>query len=161
MIVKVTLYLTGFDRLSRRINTGASSGIARWRETPNQNTAHLGAMNLNNFAFLYNAAIPAGLGIPPSPSLLNEEKSTSMMILNDLDHDADFHGYSLDRSRSPGMPHRNNQTGISFSPSDLSLLRYEPFSAMYDNALIPDIVSPVVCYVPACSLKSAPKRYAG
>jgi hypothetical protein len=96
MIVKVTLSLTDFDRLSRRINASASSGITQLRETPNQNTDHPDAMNLNNFAFLNNAVIPARLGISPSPSLSKEEKSTSTIIPNNSDHDTDLHGYSLD-----------------------------------------------------------------
>jgi hypothetical protein len=136
MILEVTLSLTNFDRLSRWINTNASNGIMQLRKTSNQNTDYLNATNLNNFAFLYNVAIPAGLGISPSPSL-SEEKSTGIIIPNNSDHDADLHRYSLDRSRSPGMPHRNNQMGISFSPSDSSSLRHEPFSAMYNNALMP------------------------
>jgi hypothetical protein len=87
---------------------------------------------------LYNVAIPARLGISPSPPLSKqEEMSTGIRLPNDSNHDAGLHRYSSDRPRSPEMPHRNNQKGISFSASDSSLLRHEPFSARYNNALMP------------------------
>jgi hypothetical protein len=73
MIVEVTLSLTDFDRLPRRINRNGSSEIAQLRKTSNQNTDYLDAINLNNFVFSNNATIPTGLDIAPSPPLSKEE----------------------------------------------------------------------------------------
>jgi GATA-binding protein len=87
--------------------------------------------------FSYNTAIPTRLGISSSSPLSKEEKSISIRIPNNSNHDTGLYRYSPDRSRFSGMPHRNNQTGISFSPSNSSLVRHEPFSAIYNNALIP------------------------
>ena len=93
MIIEVALSLTNFDRLSRRINTGASSGTAQLRETSSQYTDNLDAMDHGN---LYNTIISAGCGVSPSPSLSKEEEPTGIIIHHDLDHDVDLYSYSLD-----------------------------------------------------------------
>ncbi|KAH8597817.1 hypothetical protein B0O99DRAFT_592371 [Bisporella sp. PMI_857] len=84
----------------------------------------------------------------------------SMMINNDLDHDADLHEYSLDQQHPPmhqnnhaGIPYQLDtfnmdndpiitsagpyQQGFSFSPAQSPLVPHGPFSTMYNNASMP------------------------
>jgi hypothetical protein len=78
MVVEVTLSLTGFDRLPRRINRNGSSGIAQLRKTSNQNTDYPDAINLNSFVFSYNAATPTVLS-----NLSNSEATQYLYSSND------------------------------------------------------------------------------
>ncbi|RFU32619.1 hypothetical protein B7463_g3748, partial [Scytalidium lignicola] len=87
----------------------------------------------------------------------------SLMISNDLDHDADLQEYSLDNPSTTSMLHQNHhQPGLpfqldtfnldhdpiitsagpyhqnfSFSPSHSPLVQHNGFSAMYNNASMP------------------------
>jgi GATA-binding protein len=84
----------------------------------------------------------------------------SIMIPNDLEHDADLQEYSLDQPHPP-MNHHNHpgmpfhidtfnmdhdpiitsagpfQQNFSFSPSNSPLVQHGPFSTMYNNASMP------------------------